>query len=68
MSAPEILATLAANDPAAFVEHIMPVVREAQQQAAPARSPSTVSTTGRSEAPGPRSGPSMIRLTLSSAG
>lgn len=29
MSAPEILATLAADDPAAFVQHILPVVREA---------------------------------------
>lgn len=29
MSAPEILATLATDDPTAFVEHIMPVVREA---------------------------------------
>jgi hypothetical protein len=28
MSAPEILATLAADDPAAFVKHILPVVRE----------------------------------------
>jgi hypothetical protein len=29
MSAPEILATLAADDPAAFVKHILPVAREA---------------------------------------
>ena len=31
MSAPEILAALSADDPAAFVRHILPVVREAAQ-------------------------------------
>jgi hypothetical protein len=68
MPAPEILATLAADDPAAFVKHIVPVVREA---AAASRTGQVTERGEHDQAFGsarPRCGPSMIRPMRSSAG